>query len=311
MGFNMLEAIYLLNSRGLSVNKEVFSDHKYFVEDGDSSVEDILVSIFYTLNFNFPDIKTISPIAKKDYKTPSGIYGYYLVKYYDLFILFTNKKVLKKDLKSLQNHETVKKFIEKREETISYYKGLFVSDYSEVQGPIPYFNKSPISDETQFLLAVQGVTVLGMGLADYSKTQLAGPLPVPKSSKYSFLVFLYHRPAPDSEDPRIQQNGRPATLFMIVDATENIDKEVMNFTQTFLEQWAASEAANKTVLDIVDLQRVNVDLQRIIQLARDLVYIRSIQESKFRKLLVAYSTEIMLLKDENTSLREKLAKYET
>lgn len=312
----MLEALYLLNSRGLQVFSEIFNSNKFFTntQDDSNSVDNILISIYYELNFNFPENLSIRKISS-DYKIPKGLFGYYFVSNNDLYIIFSNTKP--NIIKSLLKDEKIKTFVQKRKKMIGFYSGLFVSDYSEQQGPVPFFNDSPISDEEQFLLAVQGVTVLGMGTTDTDKTQLAGPLPVPRNDKYSFLVFLYHRPAPDSEDPRIKQNGRPATIFMIVETSENIDKEVLDFTKTFLDQWASSGPANKNKLDPNDLKRLKVDIARIIQLARDLVFIRAIQESEFRNLLLAYSSENLLLKDQISDLektvemlKESLSKYE-
>ncbi|MHA2367077.1 MAG: hypothetical protein ACXAC7_24205 [Candidatus Hodarchaeales archaeon] len=306
----MLEALFLVNSRGLKVKTKIFSEIEDYIGEiiEEETLDNFLMSIYSDLNIDFPDSLSLI-LFGSDIDLPDGVFGAYFVLNSDIYFILTNTEII--DKQKLVNLPEVKQFIEERQKKVKFYKGLVIADYSEKEGPIPTFNRSPLSQNKELpLLAVQGITVLGMGMDDIPKYHLAGPLPVPGNTNYSFLCYMYYRPAPDSPDPRISASGRPATLFLIIEPCENVEKEILDFTKTFLDQWIISTAANKKKLENKDLDQLNIDLQRIVLLAKDLLYLRTIRESEIRKMLQITASENVLLRHEVEELKAKLAKYE-
>ena len=195
--------------------------------------------------------------------------------------------------------------IRKRKEDRSFFKGIVISDFDDVQGPVPIFNASELEEDFLAVLAVQGTTVLGMGMQSMPN-HIVGPVPIPSNPELSTLIRGFQRPAPSSTDPRIQLGGRPTMIFMIIESRITLHKETLDFIDSFLSQWIYSEAV-KEFLEDEDLKQMSIDLEQLIILALDLIHLRDIQTVHLRELVKFYASENMLLKQEIAHLRTRLS----
>jgi hypothetical protein len=294
----MIKALFILNSNGLKVESLIKKTDSFF-HTGNTQLEELISSIFVHYQYNYP--VSSMPVEIVDQNLPSGVVGYHFVHAYDLFITFFEEKP-DRDLTKLSE---VIKLISLRQSLRSFYKGIVVADFDDTMGPVPIYNNSPLEEGETTMLAVQGTTVLGMGMTTIP-AQLVGPVPVPRRPNYSFMAFGYQRPAPGSNDPRILSVGRPAIIFLILDHVDTLDKEVKDFAESYLFQWVQAEVAQQEILNLADLARLHDNLMKIIILAKDLVRLRTIQIAEIKELLIRSSTENLLLKEEISHLKAQL-----
>jgi len=300
----MIEALVLLNSQGLKIASEVFSNKTFFL--GENQALDLVLNTVYShLNLDFPEKL---PVTVIDFELIEGIFGAYFVEKKEIYFIFSNTVI--KRPKMLLKDKKIVKFIDNRQKELRFFNGIFISDWQDSAGPVPLYNKSTLDDETLTLLAVQGTTILGMGMNEVPN-QLVGPIPVPKTV-LSFIVYMYKRTASESSDSRIVSKGRPTTIFIIlelVEGNDRLDKETQEFIKTFLEQYVRSEQAQEEFLYEEDLDQLNIDLKQTVLLAKDLITMRTLKEGELSKLLHSYASENMLMKSEIVELKAQIADY--
>ena len=289
----------ILNSKGLTVYSNKFNSKNSFFEEGANDLEFIVNKLYADLQANYPNKIKLRLVDKPD-NVPEGSFVYFFIESYDLYIFFSDQG----DLSDYSALKEITKTIESRKEERAFYKGVVISDFDDTQGPIPIYNGSILEEELLSVLAVQGTTVLGMGMTSMPNN-IVGPVPIPTNPKLSALIRGFLRPAPSSEDPRIQLGGRPTTIFIIIDSQVILHKETLDFIDVFLSQWIYSDAV-KEFFDDDDLKQMSEDLGQLIILALDLIRLRDIQTSHLRDLLKFYASENMILKQEIAHLRSQL-----
>ena len=289
----------VINSRGLSIISQTFDKKNPFFEEGSNDLEFIINNLYANLQSNFP--KKINLRLIEDTQTlPEGIFAYFFIEHYDLYIFFSKEN----NLTEYASIKEISNVISERAIDRSFFKGVVVSDFDDTQGPVPIYNASDLDEDFLSILAVQGTTVLGMGMTSIPN-HIVGPVPIPANPELSALIRGFQRPAPNSSDPRVQLGGRPTTIFMIIDSQIILHKETLDFIDTFLGQWINSGAV-KEILEDEDLEEMSVNLGQLIILAQDLIKLRDIQTSNLKELVKFYTTENMLLKQEIAHLRSQL-----
>ena len=294
-----IKYLRVINSKGLAVYSNNYTKSDPFFVENNNDLEFIINNLYADLQSNFPNKLSLRLIDEVD-NAPEGIYVYFFIEHYDLFIFFS-------DQNGLTDISTIKELSETiniRKSERSFFKGVVVSDFDDEQGPIPIFNGSELDEDFLPVLAVQGTTVLGMGMTSMP-SHLVGPVPIPSRPELSTIIRGFQRSAPNSQDPRIQLGGRPTTIFIIIDSNVTLHKETLDFIDTFISQWLFSEAV-KEFLDEEDLRQMSIDLGQLIILAQDLIRLRNIQSTHLRELVKFYATENMILKQELAHLRAKL-----
>ena len=290
----------VVNSRGLTVFSENYTKKNPFFEENNNDLEFIVNNLYADLQSNFPNKLKLRLIEEVS-NLPEGLWVYFFIEHYDLFIFFSDIE----NLTDISNIKEITKAIDLRQTERSFYKGVVVADFDDTQGPIPIYNGSALDDDFLSVLAVQGTTVLGMGMTSMP-SHIVGPIPIPSNSELSTLIRGFQRSAPGSEDPRIQLGGRPTTIFIIIESKIILHKETLDFIETFLSQWIYSDAV-KEFFEEEDLKQMSIDLEQLIVLAQDLIRLRNLQSSHIKDLLKFYTTENMILRQEIAHLRSKLS----
>ncbi len=296
-----IKYLRIINSKGLSIYSEVFpkSDENPFFEENSNDLDFIVNSLYANLQSNFPKNQYLCRIEEAQ-NVPKGLFVYFFIEHYDLFIFFSNLD----DLKDYTKVKEISNAVEKRKEERSFYKGIVISDFDDVQGPVPIFNGSELKEDLLAVLAVQGTTVLGMGM-ETMPSHVVGPVPIPSNPELSTLIRGFQRPAPSSNDPRIQLGGRPTIIFIVLESHITLHKETLDFIDSFLTQWIYSDAI-KEFFDQDDLKQLAIGLEQLIILTLDLIRLRDIQTSHLRDLVKFYVSENIFLKQEIIHLRNKL-----
>jgi hypothetical protein len=295
-----IKYLRIINSKGLTVRSKKFDTKDSFFDDGNNDLEFVVNNLYSDLQSNFP--RKLSLRLIEETKTvPEGIFVYFFIEYYDLFIFFTNQG----DLSDYSNIDIIINAINERKTERAFFKGVVVADFDDTQGPIPIYNNSVLEEDFLPVLAVQGTTVLGMGMTTMPN-HIVGPVPIPANSELSTLIRGFQRPAPNSDDPRIKLGGRPTTIFLIIESRIILHKETLDFIDVALTQWIYSEAI-KEFFDEEDLKQMAVDLEQLVILAQDLIHLRDAQSNHLRDLVKFYASENMILKQEILHLRNKLA----
>lgn len=296
-----IKYLRVVNSKGLTVFSETYTESKNpFFKENNNDLEFIVNSLYADLQLNFPSKIKLRRVEEVQ-NVPKGLYCYFFIEHYDLFIFFSTQK----DMTDYTSLSKVTEAIRKRKEDRAFFKGIVVSDFDDVQGPVPIFNASELEDDFLAVLAVQGTTVLGMGM-ESMPSNIVGPVPIPANPELSALIRGFQRPAPSSDDPRIQKGGRPTMIFMIMDSSITLHKETLDFIDSFLTQWIYSDAI-KEFLDEEDLEQMSIDLEQLIILALDLIHLRDVQTIHLRELVKFYASENMILKQEIAHLRAKIS----
>lgn len=294
-----IQYLRVLNSKGLNVYSDKFKSKNPYFEEMNNDLEFIVNKLYADLQTNYPS-KIKLRLVDEPGTVPDGSFVYFFIESYDLYIFFSDQE----DLADYSTIPELKKVINERKNERSFYKGVVIADFDDTQGPIPIFNDSELEEELLSVLAVQGTTVLGMGMTAIPN-HIVGPVPIPANPKLSALIRGFQRPAPHSDDPRIQLGGRPTTIFIIIDSQVILHKETLDFIDVFISQWIFSEAIKEN-FEEEDLKQMSIDLGQLIILATDLIRLRDIQTSELRELLKFYTSENMILKQEITHLRSKL-----
>lgn len=299
-----IKYLRIINSKGLAVYSENYSKSDPFFKEDNNDLEFIINNLYADLQLNYPGKLSLRRVDETP-NLPKSLFVYFFIEHFDLFIFFSNQA----DLVDISGLTKLQNAINLRKAERSFFKGIVVSDFDDTQGPIPIFNRSSLEEDFLAILAVQGTTVLGMGMTTMP-SNIVGPVPIPSNTELSTLIRGFQRPAPHSEDPRVQLGGRPTTIFIIIDSQITLHKESLDFIDTFLTQWIASEAV-KEYLEDEDLKQMSIDLEQLLILSQDLIRLRDIQSSHLKELLIFYTTENMLLKQEIAHLRTRLSKKTT
>lgn len=94
----------------------------------------------------------------------------------------------------------------------SIFNGILFAVMDD-SGPNLKINASALDDREAIATAIQGITAVGMGEEDIQG--LFGPIPVPYSSKYQSLVYIFNVEPIASSDAEIIEKGRFCALFII------------------------------------------------------------------------------------------------
>lgn len=294
-----IDYLRVINSKGLSVISEAFEKKNDFYQEGSNDLEFIINNLYANLQSNFPS-KLSLRLVEEAPNIPNGIYAYFFIEHYDLYIFFSKEG----NLTEYSSIKEISQIVNERQSEMSFFRGVVVTDFSDTEGPVPLYNGSELEDDFLSVLAVQGTTVLGMGMTSIPN-HIVGPVPIPANSELSALIRGFQRPAPGSEDPRIQLGGRPTTIFIIIEAQIILNKEILDFIDTFLSQWINSGAV-KEFFDEDDLKDLTIDLRHLVILAQDLIRLRDIQTSHLKDLVKFYTSENAMLKQEIIHLRDQL-----
>ena len=114
------------------------------------------------------------------------------------------------------------------------FEGIVLTALSDI-GPEIVANYSELSDDIAFTMAVQGMTIMGMGSENYV-TGIYGPIPVPNRKEFKTLVYTFALQTMDSMDSRINQHGRWYALFLLFH--EDKTRDIINgigIIQPYLE----------------------------------------------------------------------------
>ncbi len=295
-----IKYLRIVNSKGLAVYSENYSKSDPFFKENSNDLEFIINNLYADLQLNYPNKLSLRKVEEAP-NLPKGLYVYFFIEHYDLFIFFSDQG----DLANISGIKKLTDAVTLRKTERSFFKGIVVSDFDDTQGPIPIFNASELEEDFLAVLAVQGTTVLGMGMTSMP-SNIVGPVPIPSSTELSTLIRGFQRPAPHSEDPRVQLGGRPTTIFIIIDTQIILHKETLDFIDSFLTQWIVSDAV-KEFFEEDDLKQMAIDLEQLVILSQDLILLRDIQSSHLKDLLIFYTTENMFLKQEIAHLRARLS----
>ena len=89
----------------------------------------------------------------------------------------------------------------------------------EDYGPDPVVNLTEFELETATSLSIAGMTIVALGSTDRVYQRLFGSIPVPGSSDWEAMPFIFNVFGGESTDDRIQTQGRECVLFLLFKAS--------------------------------------------------------------------------------------------
>ena len=98
-------------------------------------------------------------------------------------------------------------------ENLNLFEGFILSVIAD-RGPDVRVNLSKVEETTALSLAVQGMTLIGLG-SQKPVTGMHGPFPVSGQPDMKTLIFTFIVSTEDTEDERILKGGRVCALFIL------------------------------------------------------------------------------------------------
>ncbi|MFW9993730.1 MAG: hypothetical protein ACFFD4_16910 [Candidatus Odinarchaeota archaeon] len=286
---------WILNHKGLTVHSKTEDTIRIKYKESDYKWSDLLLDIYASSSDQSSTGTGLNPVElSNNYTFTPETAVYQKWSGGDMFIIASPKGT---GISTIE--EEVIRLIELRKAMKEQFLGIVFSDWLDDQGPVPVYNSSPLDEATSMQMAAHSLSMAAMGQKELP-SHVIGPIPVPGSSVYQSLVYTFTRQVNDSQDPRIQLGGRPGTLFLIF-KMEKIDKEVLDFIEGFLVQWKEEADVSES-----GLENLAESLCMTITLAWDLLKYQEEQNVYLRELVTRYYSELILLRQENLSLRMKL-----